>query len=449
MLSEQLEGRLRAVDSGKEVIGVVGLGYVGIPVAVAFARRFPVIAYDINPERVAQLARGIDPTNSVSNQALQTVQHRIQWTTNPEALRQCSVILVTVPTPVTSERLPDLRALFQATQTIGEHLQKEKQPVIIYESTVYPGCTRDVLIPRLEEVSHLKACMDFHVGYSPERLNPGDSTHRFETITKVVSACDANTRTFLRRLYSQVIEAPIHEAPSIEVAEAAKVLENTQRDINIALINEMAMICYRLGINIYDVLDAAATKWNFHRYVPGLVGGHCVSVDPYYLAYRAYELGYTPSLILAGRRVNEDMPYFCVWRIGRTLMQYWGCSLQHARILICGITFKENINDTRNSLTFTMIRALHEMGALTDALDPWVDRPPSKLPIHHWYTFDEVPRHAYDAVVITVAHKQFRQWGIDFFAQRIQREGGLLLDMKGIFRSEAHTLDSMLRYETL
>ncbi len=449
MQSEQLQARLRAVELGKEVVGVVGLGYVGIPVAVAFARYFPVIAYDINPKRVEELARGIDPTKSVTNEDLQAVYARIRWTTNPEFLRQCSVILVTVPTPVTPERLPDLSALLQATQTVGQNLQKDRQPVIVYESTVYPGCTHDVLIPRLEEVSHLKACEDFHVGYSPERLNPGDPYHRFETITKVVSACDSNTRTFLRHLYGKVIDAPIHEAPSVEVAEAAKVLENTQRDLNIALINEMTMICYRLGINIYDVLDAAATKWNFHRYVPGLVGGHCVGVDPYYLAYRAYELGYTPSVILAGRRVNEDMPYFCVWRIGRTLLERWGRPLQKARILVCGVTFKENINDTRNSLAFTMIRALSEMGATIDAMDPFVARPPQNLPIHDWYTFPEVPQHAYDVVVITVAHEPFRQWGLSFFAQRIQRDGGLLLDMKGIYRTEARSLDTTVHYETL
>ncbi len=416
-------------------ICVVGLGYVGIPVAVNLGRHFEVIGYDINPEKVSRLNRGEDPTLSVSREELRN--SRVVWTSDESMLASCNVYVVTVPTPIDSSKNPDLGPLKAASTTIGRYLNRGD--LVIYESTVYPGCTEEVCVPLLEKESGLKFCEDFHVGYSPERLNPGDKVHTFENVVKVVSGCCDSAVSLMKQVYGSVVKAGIYVAPSIKTAEMAKLAENVQRDINIALINELAVLSDGLGINVYDVLDAASTKWNFHRYVPGMVGGHCIAVDPYYLLYVARKLNTESPLIIAARKVNEYMPFFFAWKTLQLLARSGrGVSACSARVLILGVTFKENVNDVRNSQVFKLIDALVEVGVKVDAIDPVVTMEDIRAEVgavnFRFMRFMSEVNGIYDAVIVSVPHDEIKKLSADFFRRVFGGGKGVIIDIKGVFR---------------
>ncbi|EQD46049.1 VI polysaccharide biosynthesis protein VipA/tviB, partial [mine drainage metagenome] len=351
-------------------LGLIGLGYVGLPLAVEFGKHFATVGFDVKPARVAELKAGRDSTLEVSRRELAAAEH-LSFTCDPADLRRCRVFIVTVPTPIDIYKRPDLRPLIAASITVGKVLKKGD--VVVYESTVYPGCTEEVCVPILARESGLRFNDGFFVGYSPERINPGDKEHRLTTIKKVTSGSSAAAAEFIDSLYRAIITAGTHRASSIKVAEAAKVIENTQRDVNIALINELALIFARLGIDTEEVLQAAGSKWNFLPFRPGLVGGHCIGVDPYYLTHKAQELGYHPEMILAGRRLNDNMPIYVVADIVK-LMNRKRIHTNGARALVLGITFKENCPDVRNSKAVDVVRELRKYGAQVDVHDPWVDR---------------------------------------------------------------------------
>src|SRR5579872_3108521 len=350
-------------------IGIVGLGYVGLPLAVEFGKHFETIGFDVKSARIAELKAGRDSTLEVSKAGLKEAT-RLTYTTDLADLKRCQVFIVTVPTPIDGYKRPDLTPLERASDSVGKVLKVGD--VIIYESTVYPGCTEEVCVPILERVSGLKFNRDFFVGYSPERINPGDKEHRLTTIKKVTSGSTPEVAEFVDQLYSRIIKAGTHRASSIRVAEAAKVIENTQRDVNIALINELALIFNRLGIDTEEVLNAAGTKWNFLPFRPGLVGGHCIGVDPYYLTHKAQEIGYNPEMILAGRRLNDNMSLYVAGEITK-LMARKRIHVNGCRALVLGITFKENCPDIRNSKVVDVIRELQKFGAQVDVHDPWAD----------------------------------------------------------------------------
>jgi UDP-N-acetyl-D-galactosamine dehydrogenase len=404
-------------------IAVVGLGYVGLPLAVAFARKRPgLIGFDIDQRRIAALKEGIDWTREVESVDLKSVT--IDYTSDIEALRRADVFIICVPTPINEDRTPDLRPLQSSSEIVGKVLRKGG--VAIYEATVYPGLTENYCAPILEANSGMKAGVDFHIGYSPERINPGDKEHTFTRIKKVVSADDAATTDMLAKLYGEVVEAGIHVAPSIMVAEAAKVIENTQRDINIALMNELALICDRLGIRTKDVLDAARTKWNFLPFAPGLVGGHCIGVDPYYLTARAQQLGYNPEVILAGRRINDSMGVIIAQRLVR-LLSRGPRAVCDAKVGILGVTFKENIPDIRNSRIPDITKELGLYGIGPKIHDPYADKEQTQeeygLSICGLEEF-----HDFDAVVLAVPHACYLR-DLPILLKSI-RPGGILIDVK-------------------
>lgn len=397
-------------------LAVIGLGYVGLPLAVEFGRQLPVIGFDINTRRVTELKAGQDATLEVSPEELASAQH-LKFTTNAEALAQCNVFIVTVPTPIDHHRRPDLTPLEKASETVGTALHKGD--VVIYESTVYPGCTEEVCVPILERVSGLRFNEDFFAGYSPERINPGDKTHRLPDIKKVTSGSTAEVADFVDSLYQRIIHAGTHKASSIRVAEAAKVIENTQRDLNIALVNELALIFNRLGIDTLEVLEAAGTKWNFLPFRPGLVGGHCIGVDPYYLTHKAQEIGYHPEVILAGRRINDGMGRFVADEVAKLII-HKGSRVKGARALVLGLTFKEDCPDLRNTRVTDIIAGLKRYGLDVDVHDAWADpeMAEEELGLH---LVHEPEESAYDAIVLAVAHKEYRnldraalmRWGHD------------------------------------
>ena len=387
-------------------IGVVGLGYVGLPLAVEFGKHFETIGFDVNPQRVAQLRKGRDSTLEVSREELRAAQ-QLTFTTDLEGLRRCRVFIVTVPTPIDGYKRPDLSPLVRASESVGTVLSRDA--LVIYESTVYPGCTEEVCVPILERVSGLKFNRDFFAGYSPERINPGDKEHRLTTITKVTSGSTPEVAEFVDQLYGRIVAAGTHRASSIRVAEAAKVIENTQRDVNIALINELALIFNRLGIDTEEVLQAAGSKWNFLPFRPGLVGGHCIGVDPYYLTHKAQEIGYHPEMILAGRRLNDNMALHVAAQITR-LMAAKRIHVKGARVLMLGLTFKENCPDIRNSKVVDVVRELRKQGARVEVYDPWANAAECR----HEYGLNPVRAlkpNRYDAAVVAVAHRQFRELG--------------------------------------
>ena len=388
-------------------IAIIGLGYVGLPLAVEFGKKFRTTGFDINPKRVAELGRGRDATLEVTSAELKSAR-RLQFTSKLAGIRRCNVFIVTVPTPIDKYNRPDLTPLERASESVGQVLKNGD--VVVYESTVYPGCTEEVCVPILERVSGLRFNRDFYVGYSPERINPGDKTHRLMTIKKVTAGSTPEAADFVDSLYASVVTAGTHKASSLKVAEAAKVIENTQRDVNIALINELALIFNRLGIDTEEVLVAAGTKWNFLPFRPGLVGGHCIGVDPYYLTHKAQEIGYHPEMILAGRRINDNMSLYVASEVNR-LMSDKRILIKGSRVLVLGITFKENCPDIRNSKVADVVRELEKFGAKVDVYDPWA----SPAETRHEYGIEIVaqPRKArYDAVVIAVSHEEFRQLGI-------------------------------------
>jgi len=408
-------------------IGVVGLGYVGLPLAVEFGKHFETVGFDVNPQRVAQLRKGRDSTLEVSAEELRAAQ-RLTYTTDLDGLRRCRVFIVTVPTPIDGYKRPDLSPLVRASESVGTVLSKGA--LVIYESTVYPGCTEEVCVPILERVSGLKFNRDFFAGYSPERINPGDKEHRLTTICKVTSGSTPEIAEFVDQLYRRIVSAGTHKTSSIRVAEAAKVIENTQRDVNIALINELALIFNRLGIDTEEVLKAAGSKWNFLPFRPGLVGGHCIGVDPYYLTHKAQEIGYHPEMILAGRRLNDNMALHVAAQITR-LMAAKRIHVKGARVLMLGITFKENCPDIRNSKVVDVVRELRKQGARVEIYDPWANA----AEFRHEYGLNTVRAlkpNRYDAAVVAVAHRQFRELGARG-VRRLCRRQHVLYDIKHVF----------------
>jgi UDP-N-acetyl-D-glucosamine/UDP-N-acetyl-D-galactosamine dehydrogenase len=389
-------------------LAIIGLGYVGLPISVAFARKYPTIGFDISERRVLELARGHDRTCEVNDAELLAVcaQHGLRFSTDLADIAECNVYIVTVPTPIYKSRQPDLRSLMAASRAVGSVLKKGD--LVIYESTVFPGATEDICVPLLENESGLAFNVDFFCGYSPERINPGDKTHKLTQIKKVTSGSTPAAAQRVDALYASIIEAGTYLAPSIKVAEAAKVIENAQRDLNIAFMNELAMIFNRLDIRTADVLEAAATKWNFLPFKPGLVGGHCIGVDPYYLTQKAQEVGYNPEIILAGRRLNDSMGIYVANQVIK-LMISKGQKVEGARVLVLGITFKENCPDIRNSRVIDVVRELADFGCAVDVYDPWA----SAEDVSEEYGIGLLPGDAppdfgdYQAVVLAVAHQQF------------------------------------------
>jgi UDP-N-acetyl-D-galactosamine dehydrogenase len=406
-------------------IAVIGLGYVGLPVAVSFARaNHPVVGFDIDTRRIAELRAGHDRTREVESSDL--ALPALSLSGDPEQLSSADFFIVTVPTPIDNANRPDLRALFSASETVAAAMRNGA--IVVYESTVYPGCIEEDCVPVLERVSGLRAGSDFTVGYSPERINPGDKTHRFETIIKVVAGQDAPTLDIVADVYGSVVTAGIHRAPSIKVAEAAKVIENTQRDLNIAFMNELSAICHRLGIDTGDVLAAAGTKWNFQRFYPGLVGGHCIGVDPYYLTYRAERAGYHPEVILAGRRINDNVGQRVALACVQALFKR---QRTNATVTILGITFKENVPDTRNSKVADIVRELSMAGVTVQVHDPMASADEAK----HEYGIDLIAQEVLqpaDAVVLAVAHDDYLRGGWPLISHLLRGGAGLVFDVKSV-----------------
>lgn len=417
-------------------IGVVGLGYVGLPLAVEFAKHYPTIGFDISPERVSELESGCDSTLEVSAEELANAGD-LSFTPNPSDLKSCNVYIITVPTPIDAYKRPDLTPLQKASETVGRLLQDGD--VVIYESTVYPGATEEFCVPILESHSglcfagqqdHVAGRGVFHCGYSPERINPGDKSHRLTSIRKVTSGSTAESAEFVDQLYKSVITAGTHLASSIRVAEAAKVIENTQRDVNIALINELAILFNKLGIDTLDVLEAAGTKWNFLPFRPGLVGGHCIGVDPYYLTHKAQEIGIHPEVILAGRRINDRMGEYVAGEVIK-LMASRRLPINGSRVLIFGLTFKENCPDFRNTRVTDIIGALEAFGCQVDVHDPWVGSEDA-LDTYGISLVAQPERGRYDAMIMAVGHSQFRQMGVAAIRALGHRQA-VLYDVKYVF----------------
>jgi UDP-N-acetyl-D-galactosamine dehydrogenase len=411
-------------------VGVLGLGYVGLPLAVEFGKHFRTVGFDIKAARVAELKKGRDSTLEVEPGELRAAKG-LSYSTDVKDLKPCQVFIVTVPTPIDGYKRPDLTPIVRASELLGGVLKKGD--IVVFESTVYPGCTEEVAVPILERLSGLKFNRDFFCGYSPERINPGDKTHRLTTIKKITSGSTPEVADFVDSLYASVVKAGTHKASSIRVAEAAKVIENTQRDVNIALINELALIFNRLGIDTEEVLEAAGTKWNFLPFRPGLVGGHCIGVDPYYLTHKAQEIGYHPEMILAGRRINDNMAIYVAERIAQLMIKK-RIHVKGSRILVMGLTFKENCPDVRNSKVADVVRELQKYGAKVDVYDPWVDHAEAQ----HEYGIKPIGKLAkgkYDAVVLAVAHKEFRDMGIDAI-RSLARKPHVLYDIKYLFDAD-------------
>lgn len=389
-------------------IAIIGLGYVGLPLAVEFGKQVPVVGFDIHQKRIDELKSGQDHTLEVSPEELKQ-STCLSYTSQLEDLSSCNFFIVTVPTPIDEYKQPDLTPLVKASQSIGKVLKKGD--IVVYESTVYPGATEEVCIPELEKVSGLKFNQDFFAGYSPERINPGDKLHRVTNILKITSGSTPEVADFVDQVYNLIIEAGTHKASSIKVAEAAKVIENTQRDVNIALINELALIFNKMGIDTEAVLEAAGTKWNFLPFRPGLVGGHCIGVDPYYLTHKAQAIGYHPEIILAGRRLNDGMGAYVVTQLVKGMLKK-RIQVEDAKVLILGLSFKENCPDIRNTRIIDIVNELKEYHVNVDVYDPWVDRTEAKheYGIHPVSTLTD---HSYDAIILAVAHQQFKEMGVE------------------------------------
>jgi UDP-N-acetyl-D-glucosamine/UDP-N-acetyl-D-galactosamine dehydrogenase len=415
-------------------LAIIGLGYVGLPLAVEFGKKRSVIGFDINQKRIDELKTGKDGSLETTQQELRDAQH-LSFTTNPEDLRTANCFIVTVPTPIDKHKRPDLMPLIKASETIGKVLKSGD--IVIYESTVYPGVTEEDCVPVLEKHSGLKFNQDFFVGYSPERINPGDKEHRVTTIKKVTSGSTPEIADLIDALYNEIITAGTYKAESIKVAEAAKVIENTQRDLNIALINELAIIFNKMGLDTEAVLQAAGSKWNFLPFRPGLVGGHCIGVDPYYLTHKAQAIGYNPEIILAGRRMNDGMGAYVASQLIKAMIKK-SIQIEGAHILIMGLSFKENCPDLRNTRVVDVLRELSDYNVIVDVYDPWVDVDEAA----HEYgiiPIEKPKEGAYDAVVVAVAHNQFVQMGgkgIKSFA----REDSLIYDLKSIFPKNSNFL---------
>ena len=411
-------------------LAIIGLGYVGLPLAAEFGKKIEVVGFDINKTRIAELESGNDNTLETSSDELKEAIH-LSYTTKTENLKNCNVFIVTVPTPIDKNKNPDLTPLVKASEMLGHVISKGD--IVIYESTVYPGATEEVCIPIIEKVSQLKFNEDFFAGYSPERINPGDKEHRVTTILKVTSGSNPEVADYVDDLYSSIITAGTHKASSIKVAEAAKVIENTQRDVNIALINELAIIFNKLNINTEEVLIAAGTKWNFLPFRPGLVGGHCIGVDPYYLTYKAQEIGYNPEMILAGRRLNDNMGSYVISQIIKLMLKK-KIHINGSNVLIMGLTFKENCPDLRNTRVTDMIDELSEYGSNVDVYDPWVDKDAAKQE-YGITLLSKIDKNKYDAIIIAVAHSEFVEMGTQTLRE-YGKEDHILYDLKYILPAD-------------
>ena len=412
--------------AGKTKLSLVGLGYVGMPIAVAFAKKIGVVGYDLNAKKIELYKNGIDPTNEVGNDAIRNTN--VEFTSDSSRLREAKFHIVAVPTPVNADHTPDLSPVEGASEILGKNLTKGS--VVVFESTVYPGVTEDVCVPILERESGLKCGVDFKIGYSPERINPGDKVHRLETITKIVSGMDEETLDTVAKVYELVVEAGVYRAQSIKVAEAAKVIENSQRDINIAFMNELSIIFNKMGIDTLSVLKAAGTKWNFLNFRPGLVGGHCIGVDPYYLTYKAEMLGYHSQIILSGRRINDDMGKYVAENCVKNLIKA-DKTVKNARVAILGFTFKENCPDTRNTKIIDIVNELKEYGITPVITDPVADADEAK----RLYDVEFVPMESIkdmDAVILAVAHESFSTFTVGDLGKLFGKGQKVLLDIKGI-----------------
>ena len=410
----------------KKKLAVIGLGYVGLPIALEFAKKISVIGFDINAKRVEMMRNKIDPSQELESSAFDGTD--IVFTNDLDVLREANFFIVAVPTPVDEHNVPDLIPVQRASETIGKVIKKGDY--VVFESTVYPGCTEEDCLPIIEKLSGLKNIVDFKSGYSPERINPGDKEHTLAKIVKVVSGCDATSLEVVAKVYELVVTAGVHRASSIKVAEAAKIIENTQRDLNIALMNELSIIFDRMNINTFEVLEAAGTKWNFLKFQPGLVGGHCIGVDPYYLTYKSKELGYDSQVILAGRVINDGMAGYVAKKILQHIIQNNG-NVKDAKVLVMGATFKENVSDIRNSKVADVVKELKSFSLNVDVTDPHAESDELK----HEYGFELTTHLAnnYDAVIVTVPHNDYKVLGDEYFAG-LTKENAMIADLKGIYR---------------
>jgi UDP-N-acetyl-D-glucosamine/UDP-N-acetyl-D-galactosamine dehydrogenase len=409
-------------------LAVIGLGYVGLPIALAFAKKIKVIGFDINAKRVEMMKNNIDPSNELTADVFEGAS--IEFTDSLEVLKEATFFVVAVPTPVDHHNVPDLTPVLKASETIGKIIKKGDY--VVFESTVYPGCTEDDCLPVIEKISGLKSGIDFKLGYSPERINPGDKEHTLQNVVKVVSGCDAESLDEIAKTYELVVEAGVHRASSIKVAEAAKIIENTQRDLNIALMNELSIIFDKIGINTYEVLEAAGTKWNFLKFFPGLVGGHCIGVDPYYLTYKSEQLGYKSRVILSGRIINDEMASYVAKRTVQSIIKA-GTDISKAKVLIMGTTFKENVSDIRNSKVADLVKELKGYSLQVDVVDPHADH--EELMHEYGYGLTENISSDYNAVIVAVSHDKYANQEISFF-KNITAPKALIVDLKGIYRNK-------------
>ncbi|MCH8903861.1 MAG: nucleotide sugar dehydrogenase [Bacteroidetes bacterium] len=417
----------------KQKLAVIGLGYVGLPVALGFAKKLSVIGFDIFEKKIEQLREGKDPNLELDDNNFKDTD--IYFTSDAGEIQEAIFYIVAVPTPVDEHKVPDLSALLSATEIVAKVLKKGDY--VVYESTVYPGCTEEKCVPLLEKISGLKFKEEFKVGYSPERINPGDKEHILENIVKVVSGCDDESLELISKIYGLIIQAGVHNASSIKVAEAAKIIENVQRDVNIALMNELSMIFDTMQINTYDVLAAAGTKWNFLKFVPGLVGGHCIGVDPYYLTYKAKEMDYEPQVILAGRSINDQMGAHIARRTVQ-LISRKGKDVAKSRVLVMGATFKENVNDIRNSKVADIIHELKKYAVQVDVIDPMASS--EDLEKEYGFSLIEKPGTDYDAIILAVSHDDYTGYDEEYF-ESLSNGSGILIDVKGIFKDKIKKLE--------
>ena len=412
----------------KKTLAVIGLGYVGLPIALEFAKKIKVIGFDINAERVAMMRNGIDPSKELESAAFENCD--IEFTNDLDVLRKANFFIVAVPTPVDEHNVPDLIPVQRASETIGKVLKKGDY--VVFESTVYPGCTEEDCVPIIEDISKLKMVTDYKIGYSPVRINPGDKEHTISTIVKVVSGCCDESLDTIAKVYELVVKAGVHKASSIKVAEAAKIIENTQRDLNIALMNELSIIFDRMNINTYEVLEAAGTKWNFLRFQPGLVGGHCIGVDPYYLTYKSQKLGYDSQVILAGRVINDGMAGYVAKKVLQHIIKNNG-NVKEAKVLVMGATFKENVSDIRNSKVADVVKELKSFSLNVEVTDPHA----SSEELKHEYGFGltDATGKDYDAVIVTVPHNEYKNLDDAYFSS-ITKTHAIIADLKGTYRGK-------------
>lgn len=422
----------KAIKNKEKKISVIGLGYVGLPIALEFAKQVPVVGFDIKAERVEMMKNKIDPSSELEPEDFDGCD--IEFTANPKDLSQCHFHIIAVPTPIDEHKMPDLTPVLKASETIGKILKKGDY--VVYESTVYPGCTEEDCVPVLEKMSGLKFIDDFKVGFSPERINPGDKEHTLTSIVKVSSGCDEESAENIAQVYEMIIKAGVHRASSIKVAEAAKIIENTQRDVNIALMNELSMIFNIMGINTYEVLEASGTKWNFLKFIPGLVGGHCIGVDPYYLLHKAKELGYHAKMINSGRSINDGMGAYVAEQTVKQIIAK-GKEITSSKVLVMGMTFKEEVTDIRNSRVIDILDELEKYNVKFDIIDPFAN--PAEVDKEYGVKISDKAGNNYDACIIAVNHKAYSNYEEAFF-EELMGEKGIIMDIKGVYRNKIRKL---------